>query len=502
MQNMILSALLINHPLPTGFGSAGKVGEHWTKPLNQLTVDQLADYIRPLRESSALLRIPVTLLHDGVPDELIERCQTDQFRFERTTISEPNTNAYDARFLAYRRWLSFSDFDGVLTITDSNDSVIGENPAEWFEANHSGDVVVCGIDGGTVAGNPWWTENIEWMPPEYQKLFRGKLSTKQALLCGTLIGRRRRLLAMIDTMTEEIERLLTWFWTDPLKQPPRGADIHAFNFLAHHADLGELSPVRLTYGSCPVWHDRGAMRLLPRDRPPGIRFREHTQDVGVWVQVYDENEYKIPEDLTGQIVLDIGLHIGSFSSLCKSRGASEVWGVEANIDNLRLAINNVHATPGDGVFQPFYGAAWRSDRRGDRVKFIHPHAEHTGCGVTRADGEYDVPSIELDVLIKAITDHGRRRINWLKIDCEGAEWPILFTSRGLDLVDHIVGEYHAGPIETFDARSTVPGVEYSIEALRKLLANQGFEVEILPPNDLQFNLFFAHRKPYPVSKRD
>ena len=30
----------------------------------------------------------------------------------------------------------------------------------------------------------------------------------------------------------------------------------------------------------------------------------------------------------------------------------------------------------------------------------------------------------------------------LKLDCEGAEWPILLTSRRLHLIDEIVGEFH------------------------------------------------------------
>jgi hypothetical protein len=104
-----------------------------------------------------------------------------------------------------------------------------------------------------------------------------------------------------------------------------------------------------------------------------------------------------------------------------------------------------------------------------------------------------VPSIQLDTLVKGITDYGRRRLNWLKLDCEGAEWPILFSARSLDLVDNIVGEYHAGVIPTMPEVGNLPGVEYSIENLRMLLNKAGFRTNIYPPNAADFNLFFAYR---------
>jgi hypothetical protein len=33
-------------------------------------------------------------------------------------------------------------------------------------------------------------------------------------------------------------------------------------------------------------------------------------------------------------------------------------------------------------------------------------------------------------------------VRLLKLDCEGAEWPILLTSRRLHLIDEICGEFH------------------------------------------------------------
>lgn len=231
-----------------------------------------------------------------------------------------------------------------------------------------------------------------------------------------------------------------------------------------------------------------------------LKFRADTQDRQVWESVHDNNEYGIPDDLTGKIVLDVGMHVGSFACLCKERGAAEVWGIESNIESLRLAIHNFHATPGDGILQPYYGAAWRSDYRGLRGSFVAggyaPGYGHTTgcCVVTPFDGVHDeVPTHPFDDLLKSVTDWGRRRLDWLKLDCEGAEWPILWTSNGLQIVDNIVGEYHAGVIAGFGPEQSVEGKPYSIDGMKELLERSGFEVEITPPNMDWFGPFHAHR---------
>ena len=47
-----------------------------------------------------------------------------------------------------------------------------------------------------------------------------------------------------------------------------------------------------------------------------------------------------------------------------------------------------------------------------------------------------------DAVVDDVSMKGARRVNLLKIDCEGAEFPILLTSNRLAAIDRIVGEYH------------------------------------------------------------
>lgn len=44
-------------------------------------------------------------------------------------------------------------------------------------------------------------------------------------------------------------------------------------------------------------------------------------DASIWQDVYTNNEYQLPEDMTDWHVLDIGAHVGAFTRLCLDRGA-------------------------------------------------------------------------------------------------------------------------------------------------------------------------------------
>lgn len=223
-----------------------------------------------------------------------------------------------------------------------------------------------------------------------------------------------------------------------------------------------------------------------------LKFREPTYDKLIWDSVFANNEYKIPERIDGHYILEIGGHIGSFASLCKSRGAAECWSVEPNPENFKLMCHNVSTFSGDMVYQPILGCAWRSDKKGDRLSYINANDGNTGGGIVGPRDPFrgEVTVFAFDDLIKLVSNCGRRRVNLVKLDCEGAEWPILFTSKLLSFVDRIVGEYHAGAVDRYHK---IEGLPYTLENLRLILEASGFEVEIEPPVAKDYNLFFAKR---------
>ena len=69
---------------------------------------------------------------------------------------------------------------------------------------------------------------------------------------------------------------------------------------------------------------------------------------------------------------------------------------------------------------------------------------------------YVVPSVTLDAVIAEL---GVERVKLLKIDCEGSEYEVLFSSHNIGRIDHIRGEFH----ENDNLRDK----GYSMEALER-----------------------------------
>lgn len=223
--------------------------------------------------------------------------------------------------------------------------------------------------------------------------------------------------------------------------------------------------------------------------------RNGTLDRAIWDEVYGANEYRLKERMHKQIVLDIGCHIGAFSCAAKRRYVSEIFAAEMDFSNLNLAMHNVAAENGAAIFHPFHAAVWRSDVRGARLRNAGHDGNNTGgsWSLPTDSALNEVPTIPFDDLAKLASDWFRRRINLVKLDCEGAEWPILFTSQTLHIIDAICGEYHAGHFDSFTEEQKVQGVDYSIDALKQLLEANGFIVEIEGPNQAKYAHFWAER---------
>ena len=101
-----------------------------------------------------------------------------------------------------------------------------------------------------------------------------------------------------------------------------------------------------------------------------------------------------------------------------------------------------------------------------------------------------------DEVVDAISDRGRRRIDLVKIDCEGAEFPILLTSKLLSRLDRIVGEYHELRA-SLPAHVRVPGCDqFTVEVLAETLQRSGFTVTWHRQATAKYGdlgLFFAER---------
>jgi FkbM family methyltransferase len=236
--------------------------------------------------------------------------------------------------------------------------------------------------------------------------------------------------------------------------------------------------------------------------PNCFLFRPGTTDEGIFQAVVAVNEYRLPDQFEpDDVVLDVGMHIGSCSLAVLLRGAGKVYGFEADPANFALASRNL-AGFGDRC-RVSDRAVWRSDRQGDVLRFCTSlaNAHDTGGGnVLWQHGSTEVPTVSLDAILSQTTENGRKRVRFLKIDCEGAEFPILLTSRLLHCVDQIHGEFHEINDGVYNRAAIpeaarVPGVDrFSIAVLADHLRREGFAVEHVRQGKTNLGLFFAIRK--------
>src|SRR5262249_7647865 len=117
--------------------------------------------------------------------------------------------------------------------------------------------------------------------------------------------------------------------------------------------------------------------------------------------------------------------------------------------------------------------------------------KNTGANrVTGAATGQSVPALPFDDLVREASDNLRRPIRLVKLDCEGAEWPILFTSQLLSHVQELCGEYHIGDLPAEDAVADLP--ELTAALLEDMLQERGFAVETCPcPENPRLGWFFA-----------
>ena len=210
-----------------------------------------------------------------------------------------------------------------------------------------------------------------------------------------------------------------------------------------------------------------------------VRADHQHWDEGIRVEVTVEDCYRIstrdfaPDD----IVLDVGANIGYFSALALERGAGLVIAAEASPMNAQALRHNL-AVYGHRA-RVVDKAVWRSDMADTVLHLNEQTADNNPGGITVIGncGPVEVPTASLDSII------GNQWITLMKMDCEGSEYPILYTAKKLRQVQELVIETH--PIDhliTPDA-NVHPG-QNTPEALAAWLAACGFKVTVTPREGL------------------
>ncbi|MBI4422437.1 MAG: FkbM family methyltransferase [Elusimicrobia bacterium] len=175
----------------------------------------------------------------------------------------------------------------------------------------------------------------------------------------------------------------------------------------------------------------------------------------------------------GDVVLDIGGHIGSFAVYAAQR-AARVIVYEPDASSHAQLLKNLAANGLINVTARQEAVAGRSGSRPIYPARLNSAENNFYWGGPRGT------AVSCVTLEEAFRAHGLERCDFLKIDCEGAEYEILRAAPAdvLARVRRIGIEAHVGRFFGIDDPSAVPAT------LLDLLRRAGFETEHWVENDL------------------
>ena len=208
---------------------------------------------------------------------------------------------------------------------------------------------------------------------------------------------------------------------------------------------------------------RDTFAILETRTNKKIKVRTNTTDFMALANVWLLEDYKIKkfEINSDDVIIDIGAHIGIFtiyaSQFCNN---GKIYSFEPVRENYDLLLNNIKLNHSEQV-KPFNLAV--SNTNDDVTIYINDDkAAHS-----------IFPSSESSINVKSITlqnifeENNINHCNFLKLDCEGAEYEILcnLPAKYFKEIDKIVTECHF-----VDKKPELIG------ELKQILVKQGFQV--------------------------
>jgi FkbM family methyltransferase len=202
--------------------------------------------------------------------------------------------------------------------------------------------------------------------------------------------------------------------------------------------------------------------LRGRDRkvvgaPAQWRYQEGTTDLKRFGIIATRNEYRLPDTFEPEdVILDVGGNHGTFTHACHQRGAGRIVSVEPHPDNLVILRHNC-------PYSEIHEVALWSEENRDKLTLIDHSTTNTGDARLGVGG-MAVTVEGFDTFVHRV--RGDQPIRFLKLDCEGAEIPILMTSQRLRQVQEIACEVHTEASQW----------DMIIKAIRGRLSDEGFSI--------------------------
>ena len=218
----------------------------------------------------------------------------------------------------------------------------------------------------------------------------------------------------------------------------------------------------------------------------GCVCRRKTTDEDIVREVIQNNLYDLPSALPSETCfIDIGAHIGTATVAARNRGAKLVIAVEAEPSNFKMLTVNAGLSDKTRVICKNV-AIWREDSPENELRLYGTGSHESWSALNRAGAAYPHAFTQSSVYtLKKIIEETQRVLSykqlWVKVSCEGAEFPILMTSSALEKIDRLFIRYRL--VEDVPVFAQVCRSGYYFSDLIDTLKYQGFAYRCTSPRN-------------------
>lgn len=180
-------------------------------------------------------------------------------------------------------------------------------------------------------------------------------------------------------------------------------------------------------------------------------------------------EYDLPGFKADDVFIDIGCNVGGASYSAWEHGCRDIRAFEACPNNYAIGKQNIDRMEGAYLWNIAVVGAGRPKTMGfpaGNDSFFLPDHKLV-----------DVRTTTLDEILLTIG----KRVRFLKIDCEGSEWEILYTCTKLDQIQEIKGEFHEPCLNWYALKQDPALPSYDRHTLAAYLNGWGFDTEFDEP---------------------
>lgn len=214
-----------------------------------------------------------------------------------------------------------------------------------------------------------------------------------------------------------------------------------------------------------------------------LAVRENTVDARVARETFVRNVYlpKLPEYQPREtdVIIDVGAHVGAFAvSASRLAPRGRVYAIEASRETYCLLRINRALNRADNMVDVYAAIAGETGQ----VVLYHSH-ENWGHTIATERGSAITETVKALSLRDFMEQYGIERCDFIKFNCEGAEYPILFASSTETLQRFRVmlvlyhGDLYRGPESPEDLAAHLRAAGFSTD-IRQVEGPRGWIVAV------------------------